>query len=174
MSSLESASANNQSRSSFGIAAVEESDDLRARGSSASSSVVDRRALRSDSIATSDFAGVVSPKAEKLVQDEVEGEEKVQPEGSQGEGQQSQLAAKVERKRLSALTRSKEGAFPPPDEGYTFPSPPLSVSLDSSFPDLETSTDGVVQSRRNSQDEPAPSLWGHRSGSSHDLRTMGG
>ncbi|KAL8287296.1 hypothetical protein RQP46_003748 [Phenoliferia psychrophenolica] len=35
------------------------------------------------------------------------------------------LANKVERKRAQGLARSKEGAFPPPEEGYQFPSPTL-------------------------------------------------
>lgn len=38
---------------------------------------------------------------------------------------QKRLVAKVERKREEGLQRSKEGAFPPPEEGYQFPSPVL-------------------------------------------------
>ncbi|KAM0747764.1 hypothetical protein T439DRAFT_81628 [Meredithblackwellia eburnea MCA 4105] len=38
------------------------------------------------------------------------------------------MAAKVERKRESGLARAKDGAFPPPEEGYTFPSPPMASS----------------------------------------------
>lgn len=38
--------------------------------------------------------------------------------------QELRLAAKVERKREAAKTRSKAGAFPPPEENYQFPPSP--------------------------------------------------
>lgn len=41
---------------------------------------------------------------------------------------EQRLAAKVERKREAGLARSKEGAFPPPEENYQFPSPTIGVS----------------------------------------------
>lgn len=42
---------------------------------------------------------------------------------------EQRLSAKVEKKREAGLARSKEGAFPPPEEGYQFPSPTIGVSL---------------------------------------------
>ena len=51
------------------------------------------------------------------------------PDDEQWTLKERRLVEKVERKREAGLARSKEGAFPPPEDGYKFPSPTLSVRM---------------------------------------------
>lgn len=53
--------------------------------------------------------------------------------GSSGSGEEDgeaqRLSEKVERKVAAGIARSGEGAFPPPEVGYTFPSPTVSFRV---------------------------------------------
>jgi hypothetical protein len=138
----------------FGIGAVEETDqDVRRRGSSASSSVAfleGRGARNSDGEPRLGGIGGVngrhgsvslgaSDSALKL-SDLMGGDVGTASGRGKGKGKgievedpawalkEKRLAAKVERKREAGLARSKQGAFPPPEENYQFPSPTIGVS----------------------------------------------
>ncbi|SGZ13556.1 BQ5605_C028g10576 [Microbotryum silenes-dioicae] len=65
---------------------------------------------------------------------------------------EKRLTARIESKRQAGMTRSKNGAFPPPEENYQFPSPTASspgtasesrASLPWQRPDREDSTDST-------------------------------
>lgn len=150
-------STNPHGPSSFGIGAVEETDVRRRGSSASSSVMLldparAAAAARRESVVsetkvelgrpgsgqhwtTSDEAVVrlsdlASPEEQEEEVEEEEVEEEVQgPLAGEGEWtlKDRRLVAKVERKREAGMARSKEGAFPPPDEGYQFPSPTLGV-----------------------------------------------
>ncbi|GAA5848826.1 hypothetical protein JCM8547_006358 [Rhodosporidiobolus lusitaniae] len=130
---------------SFGIAAVEE-EPFRKRGSSASSSIagqlLDGRRFRgSDALLASGQLGRRSIVSTTSMQDEEDPEEEeellhderaVQIDPAVEEStlgpKELRLLDKVEKKREAAVERAKspdadKGAFPPPIEGYQFPSP---------------------------------------------------
>ncbi|KAK4703661.1 hypothetical protein P7C70_g2555, partial [Phenoliferia sp. Uapishka_3] len=140
---------------SFGIGAVEETD-VRRRGSSASSSVAMLDAVRTgrrlDSTSGEFRTELGKPtlgmelnsdenvltlaemaKREEGMMEELGDDNEMLMSGRKGSEEEwtlteRRLVAKVERKREMGLARSKEGAFPPPDEGYQFPSPTMDVS----------------------------------------------
>lgn len=141
---------------SFGIAAVEEEEAYRKRGSSASSSlaghILDTRRFRGSDAVRLPSSGTVlgglgrnsivsttstaPDEGEDELEESKEEEEmeklKEEQEGVAAEVElghrERRLADKVEKKRELAKERAKspdadKGAFPPPQEGYQFPSP---------------------------------------------------
>lgn len=106
---------------SFGIAAVEETD-VRRRGSSASSGIL---VGRTDSVAT-----IALGRSGSLSLVMGEGSVGAGSSGSgEEDGEAQRLSEKVERKVAAGIARSGEGAFPPPEVGYTFPSPTVSFRV---------------------------------------------
>lgn len=121
LASLSSPEPRRPPSASFGIGAVEETD-VRRRGSSASSGMA---GTRSDSLAT-----VGIGRSGSLGLGLGEGTIGAGSSGSgEEDGEAQRLAEKVERKVAAGIARSGEGAFPPPEVGYTFPGPSVSSSF---------------------------------------------
>ena len=152
LSSIEAGDSRAHKTASFGIGAVEDTD-IRRRGSSASSILAFAGPMHRSSEAgfafnesrlgaQRSFDTVSSSSSVRMpssidtrrsdASEQIEYVERRTPDSQQEEivrkSKEVELAAKVEQKRESGLMRSREGAFPPPEAGYQFPSPPATVS----------------------------------------------
>lgn len=144
LSSIEAGDSRAHKTASFGIGAVEEDMGVRRRGSSASSVLVfagnryrgsdagfafnERRGtVNFDTNMSSASLGLAPSVDSDHAHVPVEHLEEPGPAEVERRLVEVQLAAKVERNRASGLTRSRDGAFPPPEAGYQFPSPTFSV-----------------------------------------------
>lgn len=151
LSSIEAGDSRAHKTASFGIGAVEDTE-IRRRGSSASSILALAGPMHRPSEAgfafnesrlgaqrsfdtTSSSSSVRLPSSidtrASNSSDQLEYVERRSPlsqeEQSSRKLREVELAAKVEQKRESGLMRSRDGAFPPPEAGYQFPSPPTTV-----------------------------------------------
>ena len=153
LSSIEAGDSRAHKTASFGIGAVEDTE-FRRRGSSASSILAFAGPMHRPSEAgfafnesrlsaqrsfdtSSSSSSVRMPSIDTRRSDSSEQLEYVHRSSPLSDEEEIarklkevELAAKVEQKRESGLMRSREGAFPPPEAGYQFPSPPATVSLD--------------------------------------------